>query len=87
MSVVLKKGLMKYKDPTSGEYIGINVLSDETTAEQIQAIEAKGEEVIASIPEDYTALVEDVEDLQETVVIATVAETQAMMDEYDGGDA
>lgn len=46
------------------------------TEETIATIEAKGEETLASIPDDYTTLANEVTALNETVVIATVAETQ-----------
>lgn len=78
MSVTLKQGLVKYKDPASGQYVGINVLSDNTTANQIasitsagtsqiQAIQNKGAETIASIPVDYTNLSNEVNDLKSAI--------------------
>lgn len=67
MAITLKKGLMKYKDPTTGNYIEFNAVAQATTAAEIEeiqgegdtqiaAVQAKGTEVIESIPEDYTEL-------------------------------
>lgn len=41
MPITLKTGMMSYKDD-NGEYHGINVVSDNTTAQQIAQIEAAG---------------------------------------------
>lgn len=73
-TVVFKAVQMRYKDE-QGEYHGINSVSDETTADQIEDIEAagltaqagvaaKGQEVIASIPQDYTTMSNDVVNLK-----------------------
>ena len=78
MPYTIKQGLMKYKNPTSGDYESINSVSDQTTAEQIAdiqgegttqiaAVQAKGEETLASIPSDYTELSSDVEDLKSAI--------------------
>lgn len=75
MSVFLKPGQVKIKDE-NGDYNGINVVALESTEEylteietkgtQIKAqIEAKGAATKASIPEDYTALSEEVSELNE----------------------
>lgn len=75
MSVYLKPGQLKIKDE-NGDYNGINVVALESTEEylteietkgtQIKAqIEAKGAATKASIPEDYTALSEEVSELNE----------------------
>ena len=75
MPITIKAANVKYKD-SSGNYVGVNSVSDNTTAEQIaqietaasvqkDAIEDKGEEVLASIPSDYTALSEEVDTLKE----------------------
>lgn len=49
MSVVIKSIQIQYKDE-QGEYHGINSVSEKTTADQIAAIEAAGQEVIESLP-------------------------------------
>lgn len=73
MPVAIKKVAIKYKDSTSGQFRTVDAVSDETTADRIAAIEeaadeadaaitAKGTEVIESIPSDYTALADEVDD-------------------------
>lgn len=73
MPVTLKSAHVKYKD-SDGHYVGINSVSDNTTAEQvaqiqsagttqINAVAAKGAQTLASIPQDYTTLSNDVGDL------------------------
>ena len=75
MSVTINTGWMKYKNPNSGEYQGIDAITDASTADrvaainsagatQIAAVEAKGVETRASIPSDYTTLSDDVEALK-----------------------
>ena len=55
MPVTIKTANMKYKN-SNGEYVGVNAVSDNTTAQQLALIQNKGTEVKASIPLDYTAL-------------------------------
>lgn len=50
-----------------GEYIKLNTVAEQTAQEQIAEIEAKGEEVRKSIPSDYTALSNEVDDLKSAV--------------------
>ena len=75
MPVTIKSGLMKYKKPTTGAYVGINAVSDNRTADQIAAIdtagaaqvsavEQKGAEVIEEIPSSYTEIVEEVTEVK-----------------------
>lgn len=75
MSVYLKPGQLKIKDE-NGDYTGINTVALESTAEYLEEmetkgdqimddIETKGEETLESIPEDYTALSEAVDELNE----------------------
>ena len=63
MPVTIKSAHMKYKNG-QGEYVGVNSVSDNATSEQIAAIEAAGEDVLESIPSDYTALSNQVDDLK-----------------------
>ena len=75
MPVTLKAANVKYKSAITGEYVGVNSVSDNTTAEQIASIEtagqqqinavvAQGQATIASIPVDYTNLSNEVTDLK-----------------------
>jgi hypothetical protein len=68
---------MKYKD-SQGNYKGVNTVGETTTEEQVaavntaganqvSAVQAKGQEVLESIPSDYTDLSNDVDNLQSAV--------------------
>ena len=78
MPVTIKGSRMNYKD-SNGNYVGVDAVTETTTAEQVAAIntaatsakntavaaiQAKGEETIASVPSDYTTLSNDVDDLK-----------------------
>lgn len=64
MSVFLKPGEVKVRDE-NGNYKGINILAETSTQECLDAIEEKGEQTKASIPDNYTALSEEVNSLNE----------------------
>ena len=75
MPITLKQGLMKYKNGQN-EYIGINTVGETASVQQISnvnqagatqvsAINAKGQEVLASLPSDYTALNDEVTELKD----------------------
>ena len=55
MPVYLKPGVLKVKD-SNGDYIGLNIFAERSV-----------EEVIESIPSDYTELDGRVDDLEDTV--------------------
>lgn len=82
MPVTIKSGNLKYKN-SLGQYVGINCVSDSETADQIadiqaegatqiSAVEAKGEEVRESIPQDYSELSYDVEELKSAFALNEV---------------
>ena len=50
MPITLKTATMGYKDPTTGQYVGINSVNDADLVEQVQAVED-------SIAPDYADLV------------------------------
>lgn len=58
MSIVIKSNEFNYKDPTTGQYIGLNVLAEKKTSEILTKITNLGQEVIGSIPADYMHLSE-----------------------------
>ena len=75
MPVTIKTVHMKYKN-SDGEYVGVNSVSDNETSDQIAAIQAaaqtatatqtaaiqaKGTEVLGSIPDTYEDLADQVE--------------------------
>lgn len=75
MPITIKQNTFKYRNPDTGDYDGVDVLAETTVDEliadieeaaedQIDAIEAKGEEVIESIPSDYSELADQVDDLK-----------------------
>ena len=79
MPVTIKSTALKFRDPSTGGYVGVDMIAEATVAEQQAAIEEKGEEVIASIPSDYTTLSGKVTTLESTVVLASVAETKQFL--------
>ena len=82
MPVTIKSGNIQYKSTSSGEYVGINSVSERTTAEQVadlteagsqqrQSIDHLGQEVLDSIPSDYTNLSNDVDSLKSAITEKT----------------
>lgn len=74
MPITIKTGTLKYKK-SDGTYNGFNAIAQESTDQQLAdiyaagtaevgAVTAKGEEVLESIPEDYTELAGDVSELK-----------------------
>lgn len=79
MPITIKTNAMKYKK-SDGTYEGFNAIAQESTAQQIASIqsagtaqvdsvEQKGAEVLASIPSDYTELTSEVGSLKSAIVI------------------
>ena len=66
MPLTIKTGYLNAKDE-DGVYIRNNTVAEQTTAEQVAEIEAAGAATIASIPSDYTALSNEVVDLQSAI--------------------
>lgn len=75
MPYTLKPNKIFAKDPNGDGYLPQNVVTDQSTAEQValinstgasqvSAIQTKGEQTLASIPDDYTALSGEVTDLK-----------------------
>lgn len=73
MPVTIKSAYIKYKD-SLGQYVGIDSVAETSTAEQVAAIEAKGEEVLESIPADYSELSEAVTNPDTNTLFAADAE-------------
>ena len=78
MPITLKKGILKYKNTSTGQYEGVDVVAETATSDQVEAIEdaanaeisaieAKGAETRESIPDDYTALSNEVDDLKSAI--------------------
>lgn len=66
MSVFIKKTKLRVKNEDGTSYTGVmNAIAEESTEELIKQIEAKGNKTLESIPEDYTALGENVDKLKE----------------------
>ena len=79
MAVTLKSQKVKYKNEY-GNYVGIDAIAQQSTEEEIAAIEAQGQQEITaieakgqqtrdSIPSDYTALSDEVSDLKSALDI------------------
>lgn len=77
MPITIKTGALKYKK-SDGTYNGFNAIAQESTDQQLAdihaagtaevgAVMAKGEEVLESIPEDYTELEGEVSDLKSAI--------------------
>lgn len=75
MSIFIKKSDLKVKNPTTGTYQGQSLFTENDTQTQINrinsagttqvnAVNAKGQETLASIPDDYTELSDDVNNLK-----------------------
>lgn len=74
MPITIRTTEMAYKD-NSGQYVGINGVSERTTAEQIAAVEAAGEHVLEDvIPHDWTELSEEFDDIKENLVMSSETE-------------
>lgn len=67
MPITIKSTELKYKNPSTGQYQGIDAVAETTTSQQCALIEAKGAETIASIPSDYTTLANNVSDLSDAI--------------------
>ena len=63
MPVTIKKSVFKYKNQ-NGQYINVDMAAERPLAEQIAEIEAAGEDVLESIPSEYTELEDQVDDLE-----------------------
>ena len=65
MSVIIKSTEINYKDPDSGEYIGVNVIADKKTSEQLKLIEKQGQDVRDSlIGADFSTVSQDIFNLR-----------------------
>lgn len=75
MPITIKSNSLKFKNPDTGQYIGVDAVAETSTAEQIaaveaaaaseiDAIEAKGDEIIDSLPQDYTDVLEDLDEIK-----------------------
>lgn len=49
MSITLKPNAMKYRDPDDGQYKGVDVIAETTTAEQISIIQEEGADQVALV--------------------------------------
>ena len=79
MPITIKSATVKFRDPSTGDYVGVDAVAETTTSEQQAAIVATGAEVRASIPQDYSTLSSAVTTLQGAVVFATVSETKTYL--------
>lgn len=75
MPITIKSTELKYKNPSTGQYQGVDAVAEMTTSEQCALIEAKGAETRASIPNDYTALSDQVNAIDSKLGYETVTIT------------
>lgn len=69
MSVFIKKSKLRVKNEDGTSYTGVmNAIAEESTEELTKQIEAKGKKTLESIPEDYTVLKGNVDELKEDIV-------------------
>ena len=68
MPITIKSTELKYKNPSTGNYQGIDAVAETTTSQQCALIEAKGVETRASIPSDYTTLSDTVDNLNSAII-------------------
>jgi tetrahydromethanopterin S-methyltransferase subunit B len=67
MPITIKTAELAYKN-NSGQYVGVNCISEQTAAEQIEAIEAAGAHVLEDvIPHDWTELSEEFDQIKSRV--------------------
>lgn len=76
MAITVRKYEAQVKDPATGNMIPAGLLSSDSltaintaTTTAVNTIQAKGTEVIASIPSDYTALDSEVDDLKNAFIM------------------
>lgn len=60
MPITIKQNIFKYKNPTTGQYQGVDVVAETATSTQVSAIQSAGTTVLNSIPPDYTTMVSKV---------------------------
>lgn len=75
MPITIKSTELKYKNPSTGQYQGVDAVAEMTTSEQCALIEAKGVETRASIPSNYTALSDQVNAIDSKLGYETVTVT------------
>ena len=91
MPITIKQNTFKYRNPDTGDYDGVDVLAETTVDEliadieevaedQIDAIEAKGEEVLESIPSDYSDLEQKVKNAYVHPILAGPAPIVSIVD-------
>lgn len=93
MPVTIKSANMKYKSSSTGNYVGVNAISDNTTADQIAAINTAGADQVSALeqrateieqnwPSDYSDLTESVSELWPSLAPAFSASTAYAAGQY-----
>lgn len=60
MPITIKTGSLKFKDPDTGKYVGIDVAAETKASQQLASIEAAGEAQVASITQNGEAQMADI---------------------------
>lgn len=80
MSVFIKKSKLRVKNEDGTSYTGVmNAIAEEGTEELVKQIETKGNKTLESIPEDYTVLEGNVDELNEDVVSKSEGQIKGLL--------
>lgn len=60
MPITIKTGSLKFKDPDTGKYVGIDVAAETKASQQLASIEAAGEAQVTSITQNGEAQMADI---------------------------
>lgn len=81
MPVTIKTGPLRFKDPSSGQYVGIDVIAERKTSEQIAEIENVGAGALEEIGSAKEEAIEEIREIVEDVGAMTIHICTAQ--EYD----
>ena len=81
MPVTIKTGPLRFKDPSSGQYVGIDVIAERKTSEQIAEIENVGADALEEIGSAKEEALEEIREIVEDVGAMTIHICTAQ--EYD----
>ena len=81
MPVTIKTGPLRFKDPSSGQYVGIDVIAERKTSEQIAEIENVGAGALEEIGSAKEGALEEIREIVEDVGAMTIHICTAQ--EYD----
>lgn len=94
MPVTIKSRTVNFRETGSDQFVGVDTIAETSTAQQVAAIEAagaeqidaledKGEEIIADWPQDYSTLTNDVSSLKSQTAHTSIALKNEIFDDKD----